>query len=558
MNGAESETARDSVVHVNGAGSKKTDEENNQHNEDEVVDPEILAAIAASKQDIEEEEVDPAVLAAIEASKKEVEEEKKKESKGPILMFSTLGRNEEQDDAEEEEEEKARENDDDPGDLDPEEEVPSNEPEAVEEPTNGEKPVADDEGNIEDEAPAPSPVWTDPSPVPSPGPVSRTRGKKDDHLTPTLRRAYITKVKPEKRYCSSDDDSDGDWGGGRKKKKRAPTKKAPAAKKAAVVPSGPSAVFKCPNCALTFETIGQLNVHKHSEHGEEKPTVLDMGEAVIARLQEKSGSPKDRILKEILSDFADVVEDADKVGNLLGIALVEGIEYGRLRQGTSGKKNWNNYWLQENAKKRKTMMDKWLKEPSSVGDCSTTGGQVTVNIIENSGEFMAIKEKLEKYNIQVTTHVKKPEPSKSKSKAKKKGSSFDDDDDIEIVSEKISQKTKLKLLHKKKMQNMKPKAVIKVNSAQGKQMLKTIVKTGKVPFSLSSSESSSRAFSKSSSSTSANDSCFGGDDEEDDGLTCPSCFSAFWYPTQTYEHMSSVHNIENPEKYMKEKKRSRI
>jgi hypothetical protein len=30
---------------------------------------------------------------------------------------------------------------------------------------------------------------------------------------------------------------------------------------------------------------------------EERPSVLDMGEAVIARLQEKSGAPKDRILK---------------------------------------------------------------------------------------------------------------------------------------------------------------------------------------------------------------------------------------------------------------------
>ena len=58
------------------------------------------------------------------------------------------------------------------------------------------------------------------------------------------------------------------------------------------------------------------------------------------------------------------------------------------------------------------MMDKWLKDPSSVGDASTSGGevtkffliavpyfqrpgtflfQVTVNIIENSGEFVAIK-----------------------------------------------------------------------------------------------------------------------------------------------------------------------
>ena len=65
---------------------------------------------------------------------------------------------------------------------------------------------------------------------------------------------------------------------------------------------------------------------------EDKPSILDMGEAVIARLQEKSGAPKDKVLKNILADFGEMVEDAAKVENKLGIALVEGIEWGRLRQ----------------------------------------------------------------------------------------------------------------------------------------------------------------------------------------------------------------------------------
>jgi len=174
-----------------------------------------------------------------------------------------------------------------------------------------------------------------------------------------------------------------------------------------------------------------------------------------------------------------------------------------------------------------------------------------VNIMENSGEFVAIKEKLEKYNIQVTTSVKKPEPPRQPpTKGAKKR--FDDDDDIEIVSEKITQKTKMKIAQKKKMAKMKPKAVIKVNSAQGKQMLKTIAKTGKVPKSLSSSSTSSTTSVFSSSSGFGDD-----DEEEEDNLNCPTCFSAFWYPSQTFEHMKSVHNIENPEKYMKEKKRQR-
>ena len=37
------------------------------------------------------------------------------------------------------------------------------------------------------------------------------------------------------------------------------------------------------------------------------------------------------------------------------------------------------------------MMDKWVAEPSSVGDLSTSGGEVVAHIIENSGEFLAIK-----------------------------------------------------------------------------------------------------------------------------------------------------------------------
>ena len=127
----------------------------------------------------------------------------------------------------------------------------------------------------------------------------------------------------------------------------------------------------------------------------------------------------------------------------------------------------------------------------------------------------------------MTTSVKKPDPPKqTPTKAAKKR--FDDDDDIEIVSEKITPKTKMKIAQKKKMAKMKPNAVIKVNSAQGKQMLKTIAKTGKVPKSLSSPSTMSSTTSIFSSSSG-----FGDDDEEEeDNLNCPTCFSAFWYPSQ--------------------------
>jgi len=107
------------------------------------VDPDILAAIAASKQDHHEEE-DPAVLAAIEASKQEVagtgdnsakvveeEKEPKKESKGPILMFSTLGRSTEPYD------------EDDTFDSHVTEEEPTEEEEEA-----GKEEVADDDGDV--------------------------------------------------------------------------------------------------------------------------------------------------------------------------------------------------------------------------------------------------------------------------------------------------------------------------------------------------------------------------------------------------------------------------
>merc|ERR1712013_346272 len=116
---------------------------------------------------------------------------------------------------------------------------------------------------------------------------------------------------------------------------------------------------------------------------------------------------------------------------------------------------------------------------------------------------------------------------------------------IEIVSEKINPKTKMKIAQKKKLAKMKPKAVIKVNSAQGRQMLKTIAKTGKVPKSLSTSSASSSTSIFSSSSGFGDDE----EEEEEDNLNCPTCFSAFWYPSQclwqcfpqTFEHMKSVH-----------------
>ena len=157
------------------------------------VDPDILAAIAASKQDHHEEE-DPAVLAAIEASKQEVagtvdkvveeKKEPKKESKGPILMFSTLGRSTEPYD------------EDDTFDSHVTEEEPAEEEEEA-----GKEEVADDDGDVAepgdldpDDAELPAADLDNGDEVGGGGVGEGGKKKKEDFLTPTLRRAYITKV----------------------------------------------------------------------------------------------------------------------------------------------------------------------------------------------------------------------------------------------------------------------------------------------------------------------------------------------------------------------------
>ena len=84
-----------------------------------------------------------------------------------------------------------------------------------------------------------------------------------------------------------------------------------------------------------------------------------------------------------------------------------------------------------------------------------------------------------------------------------------------------------------------PKTVIKVNSAQGKNLIRKIVATGSVP---------KQAMKSPVKKSSRQD-----DDDDDVNLTCPVCLSSFWYPNQNHEHMKNVHNIENPGKYIKEK-----
>ena len=116
------------------------------------------------------------------------------------------------------------------------------------------------------------------------------------------------------------------------------------------------------------------------------------------------------------------------------------------------------------------------------------------------------------------------------------------DDEIAIIEEKITPKTKMRLMHKKKImaKGGGAKTVIRVNSAQGKQLLRKIASTGSVP-------KSANAVTKPTIKKDDDDS------DDDSQLTCSICLSSFWYANQTYDHMRTAHSIENPAKFIKDR-----
>ena len=56
--------------------------------------------------------------------------------------------------------------------------------------------------------------------------------------------------------------------------------------------------FNCSVCTFNSEVLGEVNIHKHRSHtAQQKPSYLDIAELVIAQLDDKTGSKKDVILE---------------------------------------------------------------------------------------------------------------------------------------------------------------------------------------------------------------------------------------------------------------------
>jgi len=368
---------------------------------------------------------------------------------------------------------------------------------------------------------------------------------------------YITPIKKARKRSYSDSsneddipDGDSDFvpGSGSKKSRSSPRKPKKVRPKRS--PKTEHVLFNCTICNFNSEILGELNIHKYSNHkNQAKPGYLDMAEVVIAKLDDKSGSNKTNILKQMLSDHPDLIpEEKNTASQILSRALNGGVNLGRIRETKKGGKGAANYWI-VSKEKRRIVLEKWRKNKKSVEHKDIKG------IAEGSKEFLAIKEKLTKYNIQMTTAPKSASPppdtknygrGKRASRPPPLGSvithSDNSDDEIAIIEEKITPKTKMRLLHKKKIlaKGGGAKTVIRVNSAQGKQLLRKIATTGAVP----------KAANSVTKPTIKKDE---EDSDDDSQLTCSICLSSFWYANQTYDHMKTAHSIENPEKFIKDR-----
>jgi len=294
-------------------------------------------------------------------------------------------------------------------------------------------------------------------------------------------------------------------------------------------------IFSCSSTNHTFDTLGELVLHRFENlDSKTKPSYLDIAENVLVRLAQESGSSKTDIYECMMRDYSKyVVESPTESKQLLSRALTGGVPIGRLREKKPSSKNGELFYSLSSLKDRRKVRDRWKKDERSVEYKDVK------SIAKGSKEFLEIQAKLNKFNLSLygipESHSRKSENKES-------------DEDIEVLDEKITEKAKLRAEHRKKLIAQRraqklaaSKTVIRVNSDKGKQLLRKIVATGSVP------SQSAKIKSKSAYKYQK------GDDSDEDLLSCSICMSSFWYPNQTFEHMKSVHNVDNPEKFLKQK-----
>ena len=117
----------------------------------------------------------------------------------------------------------------------------------------------------------------------------------------------------------------------------------------------------------------------------------------------------------------------------------------------------------------------------------------------------------------------------------------DSDDEIMVVAEKITPKTKMKLMHKQqKRLGMPP------GSGRGGRGGRGAVRGRGRPPSAVVTPKKAATVAKVSDGF-----------EDEDDLTCRVCLSSFWYRNQLVEHLRNTHSVKDPETFLRER-RSRV
>ena len=117
----------------------------------------------------------------------------------------------------------------------------------------------------------------------------------------------------------------------------------------------------------------------------------------------------------------------------------------------------------------------------------------------------------------------------------------DSDDEIMVVAEKITPKTKMKLMHKQQKRLGMPQG-----SARGGRGGRGAVRGRGRPPSAVVTPKKAATVAKVSDGF-----------EDEDDLTCRVCLSSFWYRNQLVEHLRNTHSVKDPEAFLRER-RSRV
>jgi len=327
------------------------------------------------------------------------------------------------------------------------------------------------------------------------------------------------------------------------------------------------------------ETVGDLNIHIHEAHGGDRPTYMDMAEAIVYKLNEKFGSSRTTILKNIMTEYGHWIEvNQNQAKAQLKRSLDKGLQIGRVRNGTLGKTGYLNIWL-PNKDKRKSLVKKYNRKPKLIH---------VEDVPEEKEEFdeteVIMPRLLPKGGLSGPRSTRSGGRGRGRGRPPAGRSAAKDDDEICVVEEKLTPLAKMKAkayanakaaLAKKlpasflksgttRMVRIGPGGVVrseegKIVTTLGRLTGSTLIPphNKKKMAAVAEQEAKMRAAAAAAAAAAARKTVTGNplfkDDDNDEDLTCTMCLSSFWYRNELIDHMKNTHNVEKPEKHLKAK-----